>query len=137
MAKLEEIDKSTLKVGDEIAIRDVDRPDNIYNSWLEWKWWRKFENSFFVYLTIAKISDDRRIFTSMIGMEFGDYIPFYKINEETDRQNRISESVSKIQQYLDKLNYYVNSGKAVRASDDKILKIEQMIKELCKEIEEE
>lgn len=133
--KLEEIDKSTLKVGDEIAIRDVDRPDNIYNSWIEWKWWRKFENSFFGYFTIAKISDDRKIFSTANGMEFVDCIPFYKINEETDRQNRISESVSKIQQYLDKLNYYVNSGKAVRLSDDKITKIEQMFKELCKEID--
>lgn len=124
--KLEEIDKSTLKVGDTVGICTAIKIGRKY-----------FKYDRVTPKTIARITPARTKFVTTDGCEYNDrYNVFYKIDNETRRKNHVIDCALEIRNSLDKLEDGLIRGNLLSKSDDDIIKISEILKELCKEIEE-
>lgn len=126
MARLEEIDKSTLKVGDTVGVMCT----TIIN-------WCYFKYSRIIPKTIARITPARTKFVMTDGTDYKNTKSFYKFDEEVRRQNYVIDCAKEIQKCINKLQGKTANGAIFRKSDDDIIKISGILKELCKEIEEE
>lgn len=124
MARLEEVDKSTLKVGDTVGI--------LYSS----LGWTRFRYEKIQLMTIERITPARTKFIMTNGRTFSKDTVFYKNTDEAKRRNFVVECAESIDKCMDKIEKCYGKGKLLRKSDKKIIKISEILKELCKEIEE-
>ena len=125
MARLEEIDKSTLKVGDTVGVMCT----TIIN-------WCYFKYSRIIPKTIARITPARTKFVMTDGTDYKSTKKFYKLDEEVRRQNYVIDCAKEIQKCINELQGKTANGAIFRKSDDNIIKISEILKELCKEIEQ-
>lgn len=125
MARLEEIDKDTLKVGDTVGFQT----ENYF-----------YNFGYFRYPTttetiIERISSDGAVFVLSGGFVFGRERAFYRVTEEAERQNKAVECAKDIYYYLRKIEIY--SGKFLHKDDDFIIKSADTLKKLYEELLEE
>lgn len=126
MARLEEVDKSTLKVGDTVGISV---PTQII--------WNYFKYSKIIPKTIARITPARTKFVTTDGCEYNRHEVFWKVDNEARKRNHVAECAKRIEGSLYKLNESLRKGTLLNKPDDDIIKMAEILKELCKEIEEE
>lgn len=126
MARLEEVDKSTLKVGDTVGVMCT----TIIN-------WCYFKYSRIIPKTIARITPARTKFVMTDGTDYKNTKSFYKFDDEARRRNYVIDCAKEIQKCINELQGKTANGAIFRKSDDDIIKISGILKELCKEIEEE
>lgn len=123
MARLEEIDKSTLKVGDTVGV--------MCTTIINWCYFTRI-----IPKTIARITPARTKFVMTDGTDYKSTKNFYKLDEEVRRQNYVIDCAKEIQKCINALQGKMANGAIFSKSDDDIIKISEILKELCKEIEE-
>lgn len=125
MARLEEIDKNALKVGDTVGISV---PTQII--------WNYFRYSKIIPKTIARITPARTKFVTTDGCEYNRHEVFWKVDDETRKRNHVADCALRIADSIEKLRIRLMDGKLLNRPDDDIIKMAEILKELCKEIEE-